>query len=233
MTFDEETGGDAARGRARTAYASADMRIRRERILDAVRALIGARGQANFTMRDLARESGVAISTLYEVHGGKEALVAAALCDHYAERLKTLAPPAGDDAVADHIHHQIAMIEATFDFRHQSIAAILLYFSATPKLMIRDRLRAISNTHNAALLARIAAAGDLRGWADIATIAYQMTQANFALLHDWAIGRMSDPDLRAHGPLAQLVLLASVSSGAAALSVERLIADYRIAAAPV
>lgn len=204
------------------------MRVRRERILDAVRALIGARGQANFTMRDLARESGVAISTLYEVHGGKEALVAAALCDHYAERLKALAPPAGDDIVAGHIHHQIAMIEATFDFRNQSIAAILLYFSATPTLIIRDRLRDISNTHNAALLARIAAAGDLRAWADIDAVADQMTQGNFALLHDWAIGRIPDDALRAHGPLAQLVMLAGITAGGTATLVERLIADYRI-----
>ena len=63
-------------------------------------------------------------------------------------------------------------------------------------------------------------------------LAADITPRNFALLHDWAIGRMSDAGLRIHGPLAQLVLLASVSKGGTALSVERLIADHRAVPAP-
>src|SRR3954454_23229 len=48
---------------------------RRTRILAAARELIAARGYDGLTMRDLARASRVSVPTLYNLFGGKQALI--------------------------------------------------------------------------------------------------------------------------------------------------------------
>ena len=50
---------------------------RRQRILDAARSLIVKRGVPGLTMRGLARESGLAVKTLYNLWGGQDAILRA------------------------------------------------------------------------------------------------------------------------------------------------------------
>ncbi|MGE4607774.1 MAG: helix-turn-helix domain-containing protein, partial [Myxococcota bacterium] len=52
---------------------------RRERILGSAREMIGARGYESLTMRDLARTARVTVPTIYNLIGGKEAVLFAAV----------------------------------------------------------------------------------------------------------------------------------------------------------
>src|SRR5262245_42811852 len=60
---------------------------RRARILAAARRLIAARGFDGLTMRDLARASRVSVPTLYNLFGGKHALILGELEETFADVL--------------------------------------------------------------------------------------------------------------------------------------------------
>ena len=55
------------------------MAERRERILEAARAIIGERGYEGLTMRELAQASRVTVPTIYNLIGSKEAVLFAAV----------------------------------------------------------------------------------------------------------------------------------------------------------
>ena len=55
------------------------MAERRQRILAAARAIVAKRGYEALTMRELAQASRVTVPTLYNLIGGKEAVLAAAV----------------------------------------------------------------------------------------------------------------------------------------------------------
>src|SRR6185312_9677121 len=66
-----------ARKRLRARVSEGEIR-RRQNILAAARKLVARVGYENFTMHDLASESGVALGTLYNYYQGKEDIVGAA-----------------------------------------------------------------------------------------------------------------------------------------------------------
>ena len=55
----------------------ANIASRRQRILDAARSLIAKGGMAQLTMRAVAREAGLSVTTLYNLIGSREKIVAA------------------------------------------------------------------------------------------------------------------------------------------------------------
>ncbi|MBP6877239.1 MAG: TetR/AcrR family transcriptional regulator [Phenylobacterium sp.] len=62
----------------------------RQRILDGARRLLGADGVKGFTMRAVARESGVGLGTLYEYFPSRESIMAWLLEERIAGRLAIL-----------------------------------------------------------------------------------------------------------------------------------------------
>src|SRR5689334_16840267 len=67
---------------------------RRERILRAARAHVAKHGYDGLTMRDLAAAARVSVPTLYNLFGGKDAILSAALSES-VERVAGIQPPPG------------------------------------------------------------------------------------------------------------------------------------------
>ena len=72
-------------------YASDAMAERRARILETARDMLVEEG-GKFTMRDLAKRSGVALATLYNIFGSQDELVAQAVVQVFEERIEDLIP---------------------------------------------------------------------------------------------------------------------------------------------
>jgi AcrR family transcriptional regulator len=68
-------------GGTRGSYSSPRQRARQERILQAARELIAAKGYDGLTMRDLARVAGVSDKTLYNLFESKDRLVMMAVVE--------------------------------------------------------------------------------------------------------------------------------------------------------
>lgn len=76
--------GDAGAAPAPRRYASPLIAERRARILDEAKKLIGDVGADAFTLRDLARAANVSVTTIYNIFGDKEGVIAHALREFHA-----------------------------------------------------------------------------------------------------------------------------------------------------
>lgn len=86
----------------RGCYSSPRQQARQERILQAARELIARKGYDGLTMRELARASGVADKTLYNLFASKDRLVMAAvadLLDHIIQHIGEREPQPGLETV--------------------------------------------------------------------------------------------------------------------------------------
>lgn len=64
-------------------YTSEKLSTRKVRILREARNIIGEKGLDGFNMRELAGRSGVALATLYNIYGSKDALIGKAVNDFF------------------------------------------------------------------------------------------------------------------------------------------------------
>ena len=177
-------------------YSSDAMVARRRRIIETALGLM-ARNEGDFTMRDLARESGVATGTLYNLFGGQDALIAEAVMTVYEERVDALAVPPETDNVADVIRARGAAAYAEI-MRAPAYAIKMahLYFAGPPGSPVRDTLHAIPTAFWGGLLKNMDREGALAGWVNPALLADELTSAQYGVVARWAAGDMDDEALR-------------------------------------
>ena len=176
-------------------YSSDAMVARRRRIIETALDLM-ARNGGDFTMRDLAKESGVATGTLYNLFGGQDALVAEAVITVYEERVTALAVMPETDDVTD-------IIRARGDAAHAEIMRVPayaikmahLYFAGPPGSPVRNTLHAIPAAFWVGLLKDMDREGALAAWVDSAMLADELTSAQYGVVARWAAGDMDDEAL--------------------------------------
>ena len=113
-------------------YESRKMIARREHIVETALDMM-ARDDGEFTMRDLAKESGVATGTLYNLFGSQDALVAEAVGTVFEERVSAMVVLPDSDDIAELIR---ARNEASFQeimrVPAYAIKMMQIYFAAHP-----------------------------------------------------------------------------------------------------
>jgi AcrR family transcriptional regulator len=175
---------------------------RRERILGSAREMIGARGYESLTMRDLARIARVTVPTIYNLIGGKEAVLFAAVEEQTAQFLAAIEydgePCAGSRAltVVDSCTREMLRMPRYY----RSLLGILL--QSEPAREMRDLVdRALVGEFKSALL-QLRDAGELVEWVDPATLARGLTsQLEFTSMR-WAGGQLDSdllPDAAVYG----------------------------------
>ena len=113
-------------------YQSDKMASRRQRILETTQSLLST-GDGHFTMRDLAKQSGVATATLYNLYGGQDALVSDAVADIFEQRVDNLATiGAGDTVQAAILARQTAACQEIFREPLFAKKMVELYFNGEP-----------------------------------------------------------------------------------------------------
>ena len=196
------------------------MAERRERILDAAREIIGERGYEALTMRDLARASRVTVPTIYNLVGGKDEVLFAAVEEQTERFVASIERVRADSAAA----HVVGLIEASC---RELLRAPRYYRTLLPLLMqagAADPARAaVGRALGSQLrlgLEALEHAGELAPWADPDVLIERMSaQLAFTSLQ-WAAGELGRDGLRAASIYGVCLLLAGASTGAGRAALE-------------
>ncbi|WP_197277271.1 TetR/AcrR family transcriptional regulator [Sphingomonas profundi] len=175
-------------------YASPLIAERRQRILDETKRLIGEVGLEGFTLRDLGERAGVSVTTVYNIFGDKEGVIAHALREFHAG-IRLVLPASGANlagfcrAIAD-------TTAIVIENRSYSLALADLYFSRS----LAPGLYAVIRGMPLQILSHwlwTAARDDLLRDTDTAAVETGFANLEWASIKDWGAGRIADGDLAA------------------------------------
>jgi AcrR family transcriptional regulator len=203
----------------RSSYSSESMARRRTRVLEEARALIAEAGYDGVTMRLLAERSEVASATLYNIYGNKETLVATAVAELFEEQLEEGAEYAqqGEGGIEDALDSALRRLDwfarEIMRMPEYARAMVIVFFSGSPESMVRDLLRNMSSASYRRLLEQLARHDGIAPWADINLLADEMSHREFAVVHDWAIGRVPPEKLAGRQKYALLLTVGAVAVG--------------------
>lgn len=192
---------------------------RRARIGKIARQLVVERGYAGLTMRELAQKARVAVPTLYNLFGSKDAILVAEL----AESARTIAasmPRTGDS------FFQRAMVgfEAgtrAIEDQPEFYRQCMFMFLTSPETA--EMRRRVEDAHIAVMAANLSAAkaaGQLADWADPTILARHMFALYSSILIAWGLGEIDMPMFRTAALSGVCHLLVGAARGAFAADVE-------------
>lgn len=192
---------------------------RRRRILAAARRLVARRGYDGVTMRDLARASGVSVPTLYNLVGGKQALLAAAIESWFAELL------AGAERDASGLERVVGLVDLCRRavLGEPAYARALVGAFGRPggaqgleATLVRDLAREL-----AAGLAAMQREGHLQAWVSPPALAGRVAGHCVAATLAWSGGHLDDAAFAASLHYGACLMLLGAARGGARRELER------------
>ncbi|HEX5063078.1 MAG TPA: TetR/AcrR family transcriptional regulator [Kofleriaceae bacterium] len=192
---------------------------RRARIGKVARQLVVERGYAGLTMRELAQKARVAVPTLYNLFGSKDAILVAELAES-ARVLAASLPPIGDSFFAR------AMVG--FDAGTRAIEESPEFYRECMNMFLTspetaEMRRRVEDAHIAVMTANLRAAkaaGQLADWATPEIVARHMFAQYMATLIAWGVGEIDLPTFRIAALSGVCHLLAGAARGPFAAEVE-------------
>ncbi|MFQ5698462.1 MAG: TetR/AcrR family transcriptional regulator [Myxococcota bacterium] len=197
------------------------MRERRERILESARRIIGEGGYASLTMRDLAAAADVTVPTIYNLVGGKDQVLIAAVADQterFVAGIERLEAPAPGSRVC-------AVVEAAV---REMLGAPLYYRALLPILFSQPRDHAARAKVERALtgplyrgIEELLDAGELSEWVRPQVLRDRLlSHLSFTALR-WAAGDLDDSGFRAVALSDACWMLLGVTRGGTRAALER------------
>ena len=189
---------------------------RRARILAAARELIAERGFDGLTMRELARASRVSVPTVYNLFGGKHAVLVAELEETFSAVVRSLADAGGGTFVERAVAICDAGTRDLFAVPAYSRELIHVFLVSEETRAIR---RAIADRYIALMtdvLRAGQAAGELAAWAEPTVVATRMFAHYVHAMIEWANGELDDRAFRASTELGMALMLLGLARGGAA-----------------
>ncbi len=200
-------------------YDSPRQAARREAILECARQSLSKLGYEGLTMRGLAREVGVATSTLYNLYGNKDDLLLAAVDALLVELAQSAraANKEGIDALLILEEVSTAQIQKT-PLYADAMTRSLLRVGADRRLA--EVLFASSLPYITEHLKLAKARGELKKDTDVDNIAMHLVGQQWGTVLLWLMGLLPLKNLAIESKRAQIMILANVvsSSGAARLN---------------
>ena len=169
-------------------YESPRQLERQSNILATVREMLEEVGYEGMTIRGLAKRAGVAQGTLYNLYGGKDALVLAAVDDLLSQLASTAveeAPSAGIEAIFARSRLTGAQIEATPGYA-DAMTRILFHVGKNDPLV--DVLFAGSYPFLKAQLEAARNNGEVRPEVDIDLVARHLVGQQWGVVLLWMMG---------------------------------------------
>ena len=205
---------------------------RRARILAAARELIAVRGYDGLTMRELARASRVSVPTLYNLFGGKQALLIGELEETFAKVVASIeGTPAG--SFVDRVF--AACDAGSADFLaapRYSRELTHLFLTSDDTAPVRRGIAERYVEMMAGILRDAQAAGELAAWADPVTVSRRMFSHYLHAVIEWAQGELDDQQFEAATSLGAALMLLGLARGRAARELERRAQEWQPKAAP-
>jgi AcrR family transcriptional regulator len=205
---------------------------RRERILAAAREIIADRGYQGLTMRDLAAASRVTVPTLYNLIGGKDAVLFAAVEEQTERFVRAIessrggSPAAGAIAVVDASVRELLRLP-----RYYRTLLRLLQTSDAAEPASREVNRALSEQFARAIEA-LGNTGDLAAWVDHKALADRLGAHLGLASLQWAAGAYSAETFRAVALFDASTTLLGVTQGASQRELQRVATRAQRRAAP-
>lgn len=202
------------------------LQIERERrIFDACLQLLTTHGDENLTIRDLAAASGVAVATLYNRYGTRDALIARVVLDQYQTRIQSKLDLADTSQAPLAQLLSILHVIVVETRRAKAFARVLLgaYFRTDTHREMPARLHDAVLRTVAVPIARMRAGQELLDWVESDALAEEVVNRYFAVSLLWAQGRVPGTRYEQRVLSSVLMSLAAVSAPAQAkAALERL-----------
>jgi AcrR family transcriptional regulator len=186
---------------------------RRAAILAAARQMIAEMGYEAVTVRDLAERCRVSVPTLYNQFGGKDALLAAAVEEHFVGVLNTadLAAARPGFERLERVVSQCAAQLLTLAAYHRRL--IEAFASLEQTTAVRQRIAEGLTAVFAAELASMRAARQIETWVDTALVAEHLTACCISEAVIWSSGVLPDAHLAPAMRYATALVLVGITRG--------------------
>jgi AcrR family transcriptional regulator len=188
---------------------------RRGRILAAARALIAERGYGGLTMRDLARASRVSVPTLYNLFGGKQALLLGELEETFAVVVRSLEQARGGNFVERALATCEAGNEDLLAAPRYSHELIHVFLTAEETRPIRREMGERYAQLMAGILRDGQAAGELEPGMDVVVVARRMFAYYIQTMIEWGQGELDANQFRAATLYGLCLMLLGLARGRA------------------
>jgi len=188
---------------------------RRERILDALRDAIVRDGVDGVRMRAFAQDCGVAVATLYNQFGSRDALIAAALERDFRGRYEPLSQGSADASPAEQVSRRI--LQAAHDIRQmrEYTASVLgFYFRPDVDPMLRAVVHDFVANDFRGIVDHIADDGDLVDWVDRDMFADDLVTMLYAISLTWVQTQIPPTALETRLLRAGATAFCGISTGA-------------------
>jgi len=181
-------------------YDSPRQLARRAAILEATRELLSKHGYDGTTVRDVAAQAGVAKGTLYNIYGGKDELIFAAVNDVRADvfdRTLELSPSPGIDTI---LKANEAVCEEVVRIPLYTEAISRALFGPMPAKMLIPSLIEFPIRHTRTELEAAIRLGQIESDIDTGQLARQIVMQRWGIIIGWTLDQISTeevtPDVR-------------------------------------
>jgi AcrR family transcriptional regulator len=191
------------------------MAERRERILAAAREIVAERGSAGLSMRELARKSGVTVPTVYNLIGGRDAVLFAAVEEQTArfvagiEESRARSPVERILAVHESCVRELRRLPRYYH------ALLTLLATSHAADRIRSRVLGALATELARGVESLKVSGLLADWVDPAVLVALLQRNLNVVALQWAAGELVDTSLRSVALYGACCVLAGACTGEA------------------
>jgi AcrR family transcriptional regulator len=199
---------------------------RRRRIVDEARKIIGHEGLDGFNIRKLCKRADVAQRTIYNAFGSKENVMALAIRQHFdsfESRIKFSSDPSSLEGV---LEHQITTTLRSLEIPNYLRAVASLYFSPTIHPRIRSVLVEVGGRPYVSWLRLLVLQRQIEKGVEIDNLLIDLSNAQYAKVHEWGIGALSEKLFVDLTLQSVLILLAGAVRGAARTEVGAAFADF-------
>ncbi|WP_408588095.1 TetR/AcrR family transcriptional regulator [Novosphingobium sp.] len=195
-------------------YFSPQILARRRRLLKEARHMIAQDGLDGFSIRKLCQRAGVAQRTLYNAFQSKDRLIAFAIREAYEEFSAYARTSTESLTLTGLLSRTIAINRRNFRVRNYTKAVCALYFSPNAPRDVWETLQDMALIGTRRWLA--GHGHELQPWVDPEHLAQAMSNALYATINDWALGRLDDDEYLPRLAENLLLLVAGSTKGALA-----------------
>lgn len=195
-------------------YSSTMIHERRQRILHETRKMIAEDGLEGFSIRTLCRRADVAQRTLYNAFHSKDRLIALAIRETYEGVNSYIRYRTSAETLEGIVDRLMSVNRRNLKARNYTQAVTSIYFSANTSEDVWNALREMVYLNLRQWLDRVMRDGELQPWANLNEVAESFANVEYAVINDWARGRISDENYVRRLITAVLSLAAGVTRGA-------------------
>ncbi|MGE4322456.1 MAG: TetR/AcrR family transcriptional regulator [Sphingobium sp.] len=200
---------------------------RRRRILSVTTRMIETEGLEGFNIRALSDRAKVAPRTIYNAFGSKEGLMALAISRSFTRFHERIGYDARADTIEGVMDRWLTAVLRNLENRNFPRAVTALYFSPTAHPMIREAIEKLGANAFRGWFDRLFLERQLDRGVSVDLLARDMSNLQFAILHEWCSGSLSDEGLAPRLVESGLIHLSGVTRGAARTDVRAYLTDLR------